>query len=415
MSHRTIPVFEDANALRRRRRVPETANAFGSGPRIADEHGASFFTTASGIFAALDCASWANVRRAVAADPSVLHVQGCGQHQGALVYPVDYALRLASLWSSLLEHCDRTGVVDPSAVLRDSPLTLRERVTAIANITTWLISVDSAPKPGRDALHVALRAKLASVVFVILKIYPELALAPAVPSLKTPLHFVASMASGTALSTTSFDPGVVAQAILRVPGTSAGCVDAEGRNPLHDLVRSFSVTANPYGLSPTRSRSSSLHSLSPLIELLVVHGADPSARDAAGESSLSLAVRSLDYLAIVHASDSIYKAICSVGQRSGPVGSSRSVTRLNTTSGCPAGIYGGNHECESAGMFGKLPEDIVILIMRKTSPYDAVVALGGSCRLLRRISTREHVWRHLSQSCTLEHVRYFIRNGCERD
>jgi hypothetical protein len=363
---------------------------------------------ASCIFAALDRASWADVRRAVASDRSLLHACGSGRYPGPPVHPADYALRLASIWNSLLEHCDRTGVVDPAAVLQDSTLTLRDRVSTIARIAVWLISTPDAPKPNRDALHVALRSKLASVTLVILQKHPELAAIPAMPSLKTPLHFVASIASGNASSMSSFDPVVIARAILRVPGTTAGCADAEGRNPLHDLVRSFSVSSNPYGLSLTRSRSHSLHSLEPLIELLIVHGADPCARDAAGESPLSLAVRSLDYLAIVRAADSIYESICSIGRQYKYSGLLDYRTRILRTSKESPNHVTRDSRLPEIGILACLPEDIIVVIMRMSSPRDAVVGLGGACRVLRLISTRDSVWRHLSRSCTLEHVRGVI-------
>jgi hypothetical protein len=398
-----MPVFEDSSAFRRRRRRSEMPSSHSLGCGTAGIPGDSCSSTTPCIFAALDRASWADVRRAVAADRSLLHSCGSGRYSGPPVHPADYALRLASIWNSLLEHCDRTGVVDPAAVLQDSTLTLRDRVSTIAHVAIWLISAPDAPKPNRDALHVALRSKLASVIIVILQKHPELAVIPAVPSLKTPLHFVASIASGNASSMSSFDPVVVARAILRVPGTSAGCTDAEGRNPLHDLVRSFSVSSNPYGLSLTRSRSHSLHALAPFIELLIAHGADPCARDAAGESPLSLAVRSLDYLAIVQAADCIYESIRSIGQQYKYYGQLDSRMRMLRTSK----DYPNNsiRDCTPPGILACLPEDIIVIIMKRSSPRDAVVGLGGACRVLRLISTRENVWRHLSRSCTLEHVR----------
>lgn len=347
------------------------------------------------IFAALDNASWADVRRALAADPTAVRSLKapsnlCGQRPGVQLLPVDYALHLCVEWHAVMEHCSRTGAVLPGDLLSSragGALTLRERLAALSHIVTMLLAIDGCPPPSGNALHMALTARLTSVARNILQKYPHMASGRVGLSQKTPLHLVAASACYFPASPANM---MLAKELLRSPDVSAADVDAGGRTPLHDLVTSLSSVPS-YGLAP-RSRGSLL-AVAPFVDLLIANGALPCTPDRELVTPVGMALKSLDYITLLRSAERV------LGQIVGSYGTTRQ--REPRISDTPP----------KAHSFEIIPEDLVGSIVKHLSPRDAVTGIGATCRRLRQVATREDVWREsLSMRYTLNHTRGCIQS-----
>lgn len=346
------------------------------------------------IFTALENASWADVRRALAANPSALRnlktpANICGRRDGTRLLPIDYALHLCVEWRAVMEHCSRTGAILPGDLLSSTAggaLTLRERLAALSHIVTMLLAVDGSPDPSPNALHMALTARLALVARSILQKYPYMASYRAGASQKTALHLVAASACQSPKAPSNI---VLARELLKSPDVSAADVDVDGRTPLHDLVVSIS-SASGYGLS-SRSRGS-LIAVAPLIDLLIANGALPCAPDREMMTPVRIAIKSLDYITLLRSAERVLGHV--VGSHAGT-----RVREPDLKSPPP-----------QANSLEILPDDMLGNIVKYLSPCDAVTGIGATSRRLRQVATREDVWRELlSMRYTLTHARYCIQ------
>lgn len=380
-SRRTTPYFSSHSSSDRRQHV--------SGPSLRPP----------GIFEALDNASWADVRRAIAADPAALASPKTPSHgarpcpPGALL-PLDYALHLAAESSAILDHCDRTGFAHGAWPTRPgSTLTLRDRRAALAQICLRLVSsYEQLPPPGAAAVHIALRTRLAPLCFALLGRYPHLASGRARPSRKTALHALASSFAASAPSSWSTTSVALADAILKSPAVSAADVDADGRTCLHDLCSALSSASPPYGLRSPRPCASA-PGVSPLIDLFIKHGALPCSRDRHGASPISIALQSvaLDCATLTSSADKVFRNI------------TNSTGVLRRRGACPA-------DAGSDAPLAKLPEDVQRLIFTMISPKEAVCGLGATSRHFRRVATCGDLWQtSLSVRYTRAHAQQCAR------
>lgn len=369
-SYRTVPVF---SSQERRRPRPERRSS------------------ATTIFEALDEASWAAVRRIVSADAEAVKGRKCS---GTLsLSPLDYALQLISDSSAVLDHCDRSGVPDstwaPSS--GSQPMSLRGRLSALAHICVVMLATpefDALPEPNPSALQLALQARLAPLSMALLRKYPQLAATRLKQSQKTSLHVLASSIGSAAPSSWLASSCLIAKEILDTGYVFASDVDASGRNALHDLCTGLSSSSQPYGLFGLTPRSrTSLQGVKPFVQLLISHGALPCHQDFSGETPIGIAVRSLDYTTLLVAADKIFQDIVEAhtGMNSS---SARAVVPNPNVTGLQS-----------------LPEDVIRLVMAKSSPRDAVHGVGASCRGLRRIALSPELWRELAIAHTSAHAR----------
>lgn len=340
------------------------------------------------IFSAFDQCSWAEVRRAVVADPSCL----TASHPRFETTPLDHAFSVLTNTAAIVDHCDRAGVA--SACSQSGPLTLRERLRACANVTLLFVTTyaDSLAPPRSPVLHIALQARLAPLALALLEMWPALATEGAYGTRKTPLHSLASsLTAASAPSSWGANSLAVARGLLR-KGADASAVDILGRNPLYELCDAFSTSVPPYGL--TRRSRASFSSAAPLIRLLIVHGARPCDVDCKGVSPIHIAVtRTIDFTTILQMADEVYQKL---------VASPQMQSREEAKEILPFG----------EGNITQLPEDCLRRILADCSPRDAVAGIGLTNTYFRSVATSGELWRtSLSYPCTLDHARHCIESS----
>lgn len=351
-------------------------------------------SSATTIFAALDDASWAAIRRVISTDAEAVEARKC-IGQSTFLSPLDYALRLISDCSAVLDHCDRSGVPDTmwSSPAASQSMSLRGRLSALAHICVMMLTMpefEALPKPQPSSLLLALQARLAPLSMALLRKYPELAATRMKQCQKTSLHVLTSSVGSAAPSAWLESSCVIAKEILDTGLVFASDIDASGRNALHDLCNGLSSSSQPLGLFGLTPRSrTSLQGVTPLVQLLISHGALPCHPDFSGETPVGIAVRSLDYTTLLVAADKIFQDIVEAHAELSCENPSDFVSAPPSASGLHS-----------------LPEDVIRLVVTKSSPRDAIYGVGASCRNLRRIALSPELWREaLAIDHTSAHAR----------
>lgn len=330
------------------------------------------------LFEGLDEGRFDQVRRAVAVDRKCL--QSTSRHRSLSaekLEPVAYALENCRMWSALAEHCRRTG----TGVAQVGDLTFYERLSAMNIILKWMLTFPEVSIPDEYPLHTALACRLDDFAHDLLARAPSLARLPDARG-KTPMHVVCALPSAT-------PPALAARhvrGLVRL-GADAAAADYDGSTPLHEVVRAVRQPVAPYGLIRRRGVQLSLERVVPIIDVLLVHGASLSAIDGMGSTALEIALLSgLDYVIIVQRAALLRERLCGLDivQRWRP--------RLRPVS----------------GIWGTLPDDVIVKIMSLLSPYDVAAGLGATCCGLRAVSTSEFLWTYLETSHCLNIVRRSI-------
>lgn len=268
--------------------------------------------------------------------------------------------------------------------------TFRERLSSMSLILVWLLSVPGVPPPKNSPLHTAISCKFDAVCAALLKKYPVLATSTDARG-KTPLHIACGMSS-------QMSPAHTAAYIrlLIAVGADVNAADVERRTPLHDLVASLNVAAPAYGLVRRRRLLTSLSSVLPTLNEMLINGADMYLRDASGDSAMDVALAGgTDYLVMAIRANWLYERICE----------SEYAARVSADQGSG----------RIAGLWGTLPEEVVMKILRKLSPKDAVGGIGATCHGLRRIAMSKHVWFRYTTNYSMAVIRESLRKRTERE
>lgn len=368
MSRRTAPFFDWNNYSSTRRHSHGTAHT----PPKTSEH------ACHKLFEALDQARFGQVRRAVAANPVCLQGTSLPRTPASELVPltpVDYALHNCSTWVALLEHCRRTGISFSKA----GDLTLRERLTAMNLIISWLLSQPDVVPPTRNPLQVALLCNFHTVAGKLLQNDPSMARSVDGRG-KTPLH-VCCLISNRFSQSQSTD---MIRLLMRA-GADVNAMDSEGRTPLHDLVSSLAQSTPAYGLvRRRRQRHSALASSVNVVDELIFSGADLYAEDNRGITPMNEALSSgIDYLVFAERANRLHDYMCdsSFGKQSSQ-------------------DYSG-----ITGLFGLLPFDAVIHVLHNLSPRDIATGISATCVGLRRMAVSKHLWNHMKMEECLSSVR----------
>lgn len=171
-------------------------------------------------------------------------------------------------------------------------------------------------------------------------------------------------------------------------GADVNARDFEGRTPMHDLVAALNVSMPAYGLVRRRRQSRSLGSVMPTVNELLVLGADVYAEDAQGNSPMDVALASgVDYLLLTLRANWVYERICESEYAARGEGSDRLVK----------------------GLWGTLPDDVVMKVFRFLSPKDVVTGIGATCHALRRCAVSKHLWNHYTTNYSMAVVRESLR------
>lgn len=345
------------------------------------------------LFDALNHARFDQVRRAVAAGPSVLTATAAPRSAHFVATrptprftPVDYALNNCRIWEALIEHCQRTG----STIQELGYLTFRERLAAMDVIVTWLLQHPETPQPVHAPLHIALSCRYEVSFAKLLELYPTL-----VHSLdargKTPLHVCCALPERLPPSQAARYVRMLADA-----GANMDAQDADGRTALHDLVSALNVSTPAYGLVRRRQQARSLMSVLPIVNELLTNGASIFVEDARGDTPLDVALASgVDYVVFTMQANWVFEQICGAG-----------LARQY--------LEGDKQRSFTGGPWDMLPEDIVLRIFRLLSPREVVTGVGATCHALRRIAVSKHLWSRYTSEYTMAVVRMSLRRRGSR-
>lgn len=167
-------------------------------------------------------------------------------------------------------------------------------------------------------------------------------------------------------------------------GADVNAKDVDGRTPLHDLIESLSESAPAYGLIRRRRRSPTLLSCAPVLDELLINGADMYLPDKRGSSAMYVAFASgVDYVVFAQRAKLLREKICAT----------RFAKRCR------------QRHAAVTGLWGELPDDAVSKIFKLLSPRDVVAGIGATCVGLRRIAVSERLWRHLETTRCMAAVR----------
>lgn len=248
-------------------------------------------------------------------------------------------------------------------------------------ILVWLLSVPGVPAPRRAPLHTAVSCKFDAVCAALLERHPHLASSTDARG-KTPLHVACAMPS-------QMLPAHAVRYIrmLVKAGADVNARDLEGRTPMYDLVAALNVSTPAYGLVRRRRQMRSLVSVMPTVNELLVCGADVYAEDTQGNSPMDVALSSgVDYLVLTLRANWVYEQICE----------SEYARRV---------ACGEGSDRQVKGMWGTLPDDVVMKILRFLSPKDVVTGIGATCHALRRIAVSKHLWSYYTTNYSMAVVR----------
>lgn len=395
MSRRTAPAFSDTLRW----------NSFNSARRHS--HGHSFLpmrrdtahlkqsphALTSSLFEALDQARFDQVRRAISTSPDALLATSTPRTAFAVATSseslsvLDYALNNCRTWLALIQHCQRTGIATSSNM---GDFTFRERLSSMSLILVWLLSVPGVPPPNHTPLHTAVSCKFDAVCTALLNKHPSLATSTDARG-KTPLHIACGMSSQMSPTHTV----AYIRMLIRM-GADINATDVEGRTPLHDLVTSLNVAAPAYGLVRRRRLMTSLSSVLPTLNEMLTNGADLHAPDSKGDSAMDVALAcGVDYLVMAMRADWVYGRICETEYAKGACQDDR-VRSVR-------------------GMWGTLPEDVVLRILRFLSPKDVVSGIGATCHGLRRVAVSKHLWVRYTTDYSMAAIRESLRRRAERE
>lgn len=379
MSRRTLPVYGEYSGLH----LPSYRRHFGDQSQHCratdDEDGASVVKDSSALlFEGLNESRFDQVRRAVALDRNCL--KSTARHRGhskGELNVISYALANCLKWNALAAHCRRTG----TGVAQVGDLTFSERLSAMNVILRWLLNFPELEISEGTPLLTALFCRLDDVALSLLTRAPHLACV-ADERGKTPLHVVCKLPSAM--------PPTVAVRYIRLLtrlGASVRAQDMGGATPLHEILRAIRKPTAPYGLVRRRGSSLSLESVVPVIDTLLAHGASLITADGTDINVMISILRSgLDFIKLVQRASILRERLC------GPIISQRwCACRLPVS-----------------GLWGLLPDDVVVKILSFLSPYDVFSGIGATCTALRAISTSKCLWSYLEWSRCVETMTYSL-------
>lgn len=163
---------------------------------------------------------------------------------------------------------------------------------------------------------------------------------------------------------------------------------------MHELVASLSESAPPYGLIHRSYLRPSLRFVVEIVDELLISGADIYAPDAKGSSPMDMALaKGQDYLLIAQRAGLVRERMCCSEF-------SKSCTNTPNT---------------VKGLWGLLPDEVVLRIFRLLSPRDVACGIGATCVGLRQIAVSEDLWRHLETSKSMAAIREGVLRSTLRD
>lgn len=385
MSRRTLPVYSEFSSylfLNHRRHLGE-GNYHCMASRSED--GTSTVKDSSSIlFEGLDEGRFDKVRRAIAQDRSCLMTTARHRnHSEQELNVISYALANCRIWNDLAAHCRRTG----TGIAQVGDLTFNERQSAMNVILRWLLNFPEVEISQGTPLLTALLCHLDDIPLLLLKRAPHLACVADARG-KTPLHVVCTLPSG-------MSPLVAVKYIrlLTNLGADVSTQDMDGSTPLHEVLHAICQPVAPYGLVRRRGTSLKLESVMPVIDILLAHGASLTTVDGTGANVMNIALCSgLEFIKLIERATKLRERLC---------GSNIS----RRWRACRRPI---------SGLWGQLPDDVVIKILSFLSPYDVFSGIGATCTGLRAISTTEYLWSYLELAHCLENLRNSFKGGNAR-
>lgn len=177
-------------------------------------------------------------------------------------------------------------------------------------------------------------------------------------------------------------------------GADVNAKDAAGLTPLHQLVYSLARAAPPNALGRRRRAVPSLTAVQPVMDQLLIGGANIYQPDAHGRSPVVLAVMTgVDYVVFALRADWVFQNVC------------ESPMAVRYACGWSKGRVG--------GVWGLLPDEVVARIFSLLSPKDVVEGVGATCHGLRRIAVSRDLWTAYTSDHCMDTVRKFLQNRWE--
>lgn len=355
----------------------------------------------SRLFEALDEPRFDDVRRAVYEDRTCLRKsQRYRSSSGRALSPVRYALANCEAWQALAAHCTRTGMMMAPLGGR----TFRERISEMNSIIAWLLQQPEVEIPQGQLLHSALACGLNLAAVVMCRRAPWISRTKDARG-KTVIHVVCGLPDGIKAED-------AARMICNLTHYGADCAvaDLEGATPLHDLIRVSAKPVSSHALIRRRRYANGLEYVRPIVDALLAHGARLDVCDNSGRCPLDLALHlGLDYMELVRRAASQrerlvknggtfehYDANDDIIGEGGWVDSADAMVR----------------KAESTGVWGMLPDDVILKILSYLTPCDIIKGISGTCQSLRRLTGNDELWNHLEVTHCLDVVRgSVVRNS----